>query len=392
MNTLQKLTLHLGFMFGLLITACNPSAVPDSPEVPTLIANTGSPATATEMPTTSPSATTAVELTATIQPTAPVETTTAGSIQFDFFYIGKILPLGENSTFDDFAMWAPDVIFHEGRYHMFYTAFSNAKYNNSTIGYAFSENGVTWTKFEGNPIISGTEEFQKLQAPAVMLDGDQWVMYLDAGPNGNPLNEFVLRATAPQPDGPWLLESKPVIDGRGLTWDQRSQPVTLLHVGETYYMYYSGVGGPGPQMGLATSLDNNTWTLYDDTTTTETAYAYSDPILPIGIPGSWDEGGVASYEVMYDDGLWEMFYIGFPVNPFGQGAIPYSNPLQIGYATSEDGLHWEKYEGNPVFSSGETCWPLIDSLKIDGVYSIYYDLDCGPGGLVLMQGTIMPRK
>jgi hypothetical protein len=327
-----------------------------------------------------------------MQPTVPVETTTAGSLQFDFFYMGKTLPLGEDGTFDDFAVWAPDVIFHDERYHMFYTAFNNTRFNNSIIGYAFSEDGVTWTKFEGNPILSGTEEFPKLQAPAVMLDGEQWVMYLDAGPNGNPLNEFVLRATALQPDGPWLLETTPVIDGRALTWDQRSQPVTLLRVEETYYLYYSGVGGTGPQMGLATSLDNKTWTLYNDPATTEKFYAYSDPILPVGPPGSWDEGGVATYEVMYNDGVWEMFYVGFPVNPFAPGAIPYPNPLQIGYATSEDGIHWEKYEGNPVFSSGETCWPLIDSLKIDGVYSIYYDLDCGPGGLVLMQGTIMHRE
>jgi hypothetical protein len=87
-----------------------------------------------------------------------------------------------------------------------------------------------------------------------------------------------------------------------------------------------------------------------------------------------------------------MFYVGFPVNPFNPGAIPYPEPLQIGYATSEDGFIWEKYEGNPVLSSGETCWPLIDTVKIGDIYNLYFDLNCGPGGLRLMQGMIHERE
>ena len=33
-------------------------------------------------------------------------------------------------------------------------------------------------------------------------------------------------------------------------------------------------------------------------------------------------------------------------------------------------------------------WPLIDAIKVGDVYYIYYDINGGPGGMGLLQGTI----
>ncbi len=66
----------------------------------------------------------------------------------------------------------------------------------------------------------------------------------------------------------------------------------------------------------------------------------NNPVLTTGELGEWDSGGVGTARVVFVDGLFHMFYIGFKTNPVVQG---------IGYATSEDGLHWTKYEHNPVF-------------------------------------------
>ena len=179
------------------------------------------------------------------------------------------MPLGESGSWDDFAIWAPDVLFYEGQFHMFYTGFSNAQFNNSTIGYATSPDGLTWTEYANNPILVGNEQFPKIQAPAVLVENDQWIMYVDGGKNGDPLGQYILRATAPSPTGPWQLDSEPVITGIVRTWDRAQQPVTVLHTENGYFLYYNGVGAPGPQMGLAFSEDGIHFTFYNYLATTD---------------------------------------------------------------------------------------------------------------------------
>jgi predicted GH43/DUF377 family glycosyl hydrolase len=82
----------------------------------------------------------------------------------------------------------------------------------------------------------------------------------------------------------------------------------------------------------------------------------SNPILSVGEEGAWDELTVGEPRVIYHDGLFHMFYMGAhgqPSSILGAG---------VGYATSEDGLHWTPYEGNPVFVPDASVSPR-------GVYS-----------------------
>ncbi len=55
-------------------------------------------------------------------------------------------------------------------------------------------------------------------------------------------------------------------------------------------------------------------------------------VLPLGSPGSFDSGELGSPTVILDGGLYKMWYHG------GNGGL-----YQIGYATSQDRLHWTKY-------------------------------------------------
>ena len=68
-----------------------------------------------------------------------------------------------------------------------------------------------------------------------------------------------------------------------------------------------------------------------------------NPILTVGEEGMWDMRGVGDPRVIYADGLFHMFYIGWIEGPTG-------NVNAVGYATSEDGLTWTKYDANPVFA------------------------------------------
>jgi predicted GH43/DUF377 family glycosyl hydrolase len=50
--------------------------------------------------------------------------------------------------------------------------------------------------------------------------------------------------------------------------------------------------------------------------------------------------------VMVEDGRFHAWYCGWK-GPYNQQR---STLVELGYATSRDGVHWEKYEGNPIFT------------------------------------------
>ncbi len=65
-----------------------------------------------------------------------------------------------------------------------------------------------------------------------------------------------------------------------------------------------------------------------------------NPLMKQGDPGDWDDGGISEAEVMYDNGMYHMFYGGTRrVGPRTES---------VGYAYSFDGLEWFKYGRNPV--------------------------------------------
>jgi predicted GH43/DUF377 family glycosyl hydrolase len=92
------------------------------------------------------------------------------------------------------------------------------------------------------------------------------------------------------------------------------------------------------------------------------------PIVPVGEAGAWDSTGVSYPRVIYRDGVFHMFYLGWTGNLGKVGA-------GVGYATSEDGLNWTKYEGNPVFVPEKSVAPdglLNQCVILDGETWVMY--------------------
>jgi predicted GH43/DUF377 family glycosyl hydrolase len=125
--------------------------------------------------------------------------------------------------------------------------------------------------------------------------------------------------------------SKPVIvlgphDKTG--WeDDINRPVVIKH-GGLYRMWYTGQARGKSWIGYATSKDGKSWRRESDR-----------PVLSAEQP--WEKVAVMCPHVLYDDraGLYRMWY---------SGGEQYE-PNAIGYATSKDGLVWEKHRDNPVF-------------------------------------------
>jgi len=134
----------------------------------------------------------------------------------------------------------------------------------------------------------------------------------------------------------------PVLEEDSGEWDEGGVGAAcVIEDGSTYKMWYTGLHvGPWPEIGYATSSDGKLWAKYG-----------ANPVLTKGTSGTWDDEGVGSCCVIWDaDGsLYKMWYTGTPDSDFS--AIP-----AIGYATSSDGISWAKSGSNPVLEGDAGEW------------------------------------
>jgi predicted GH43/DUF377 family glycosyl hydrolase len=119
------------------------------------------------------------------------------------------------------------------------------------------------------------------------------------------------------------------------SWRRYAQntPEALV-VGEQLWLFYTGRSGTegGLSIGLAKSDDG-----------LEFIDIEHNPVLtPSAEVGSFDVESVAHPSVLYREPAYEMWFA--------------SGTLDIGYALSADGIIWEKYCDNPVFSGSESTW------------------------------------
>jgi predicted GH43/DUF377 family glycosyl hydrolase len=281
----------------------------------------------------------------------------------------------ERDTWD-----TPSVIVDEaGLFHMFYVGHTG---DVAYVGYATSEDGLIWNRYEGNPVFVPDETV----APAggilhgkVYLDGDTWVMLFVPALQKYQFAGVILRATAPDPTGPWTVTPEPVLTaGSVLEWDSGGLFMhSFLPTDDGYALYYhpfrSGIG-------MATSPDGIAWTKYDDPTTTNTLYANSDPVfLDSEDSQAWDSWYISGSMVRRTEDGWEMLYGGTDSD---------IHPNSVGYATSEDGITWTRLGETPVLSSEGGFAP--DSLVVvDDTYYLYYNYMVDTHGCVgLATGTI----
>lgn len=80
----------------------------------------------------------------------------------------------------------------------------------------------------------------------------------------------------------------------------------------------------------------------------------NNPLFDIGSSSTWESASNAQPSVIFDGEIYHMWYSGES-----------NTGSRIGFATSVDGIHWEKYQGNPVIEG------IADSWENDGVSSPY---------------------
>jgi len=101
------------------------------------------------------------------------------------------------------------------------------------------------------------------------------------------------------------------------------------------------------------------------------AIEYSkEPVLSAN-PSGWDQHIREKPWVIYEDGKYHMWYAGWK-GQYGKGVC------RIGYATSEDGINWEKYGENPVIEDPGAEDPTV--VKFKGKYFLAYELEKNVAG------------
>ncbi|MEE4272997.1 MAG: hypothetical protein V2I67_15085, partial [Thermoanaerobaculales bacterium] len=174
--------------------------------------------------------------------------------------------LGPGSGWDAWS-YVNEVVLVDGTYHLFYMGQPEGSPLTLywDIGHATSPDGSNWTRDPANPVLvrdAGEWDSDSAAFPAVIHDGTEFRMWY-VGTAG----EVEAVGYATSPDGTtWTKhEGNPVMSsGPAGSFDDRSVwPGTVLFDGDTYRMWYTGerdIDGYDWTIGYAESDDGLSWT------------------------------------------------------------------------------------------------------------------------------------
>lgn len=307
-----------------------------------------------------------------------------------------VFKIGEKGQFDDMHILSPSVIYEKGEYWMYYMGSPNdviAKglYKPATdltddqkkkiranehkdriykIGLARSNDGIHFTKYEKNPVLSFGDDRRGLLTPnflrhpdgSVLREKGKLVMYFTAADMPGDYKHIVHRATSE--DGiHWSAPSEALLENAYAPY--------LMKEGETYKMWFTDVGRRPWVMRYAESQDGLKWTVNAKPAIEPKEQKWEGAggdlvILPsIVYPSVFKADGI--YIALYGT-FWET-----------------QHRTAIGLAVSADGLTWKKFDGNPVFTpnpkndweSNFTTSQTIMKLP-DGSFRLWYGARQGP--------------
>ncbi len=269
--------------------------------------------------------------------------TSSDGVSWSRYGGNPILPL--NPTGWDETIGNPYVIKEESLYRMWFAG--NSVLGTIQIGYATSPDGIQWTKHPTNPVLrpyAGACDQGSISSPVVLREDSGYTLWYSAQEG-----DFIYRmGRATSPDGVnWSKDPSNPILSPELPWEEsRVHPVSVVRTTEVYELFYTA-GFNTYHVGRAVSSDGVTWT--------------RTPTYPVLSPGpfeTWDGGRLGSASVLVLGPQWKMWYVG------GSELPRYSVPpdrLSVGLAATPS----YEIEGrflSEVFASGST-WTLWQRIE-----------------------------
>lgn len=243
-------------------------------------------------------------------------------------------------------------------YRLVYTGYQGAYVgNNSYIGAATSEDGITWTKLPQLGISRSSED------PYLVLHNGLYYLYVE-DKEAVPFRNIRLYTS---PDFTTWTDVGIVLDiGTGWEAEDVSSPVVWVEAG-TFYMLYEGrASGQGGAVGLATSTDGVNWTK-----------SPSNPVIT-GVNPSFGFNGAFK---------WATHLVPDDIRKIGNTYVLTSHPYLanqvatpgffVGLSLSEDLINWTDPLGHPAGTGDDDTAMYFE--RPEGVYL----LGTSPAGIRL---------
>jgi len=266
----------------------------------------------------------------TPQPAAPAKSNSVdawlGPQDWQKHKDAPVIALGPEGAFDDMHVFAPTVIREGSLYRLWYPGSRGTVAGRVfRIGLATSSDGVRFEKSPKNPVYSfgGAES---IVTPTVLRNTD-----------GTPIREDgKLRMWFTSVDFADSIHSlHDSVSADGVTWSKPSESLldnvyapTVIKDGPIYRMWYTDVGVPSWTIRHASSPDGKTWNLTPE------------PVLKV--EQDWEHRRLFYPTVVKHDALYLLWYASYWIE------APDADKTGIGFAVSEDGIHWRKNPNNPV--------------------------------------------
>ena len=184
-----------------------------------------------------------------------------------------------------------------------------------------SDASGAWKKYIGNPVLGG--RYGTCFDVCVLRERTLYRMWISWRPQKSV-------ALTESKDGiHWSAPKIALAPEPRTGWEDEINRPVIVHREDGYHMWYTGQTGDRSRIGYATSSNGRDWRRQT-----------SKPVLESTLP--WEGAAVMCPHVIWDEheGHWKLWY---------SGGEQYE-PNAIGYATSADGVHWDKYPANPVLT------------------------------------------
>jgi len=273
-------------------------------------------------------------------------------------------------------IWTPFVVFRDGSYALFYNGYST---QSRGVGLATSQDGISFTRSSEDPVLLWDQE-RELFSPLVYQNAaGEWVMFMVSDePRSGLAGDQVVRYTAPALEGPWeggeVVYQAPSEDH----WTHAIVIRSLVVEADRLLIGFDARHDDEISIGLLQSVDGLDFELVVDA-----------PVFTHGAEGEWDQDGVSSPMLFATEDGYEMFYLGLTKSSSGRFTSYEGYNLWIGYATSPDGLSWERDPSNPVMQiPEEEGTPYMSATKVGDSYQMYFVYGQGSYGIGTATVTI----
>jgi len=219
------------------------------------------------------------------------------------------------------------ILYEDGLYRLWYTGYNDDLSDNRFLGYAFSNDGLNWTRYPGNPLI--TDEW--VEDMQVVKQNGVYYMFAEGR---NDIAHFLTSEDGIRWKNVGDLDIRKT-NGEPISKGAYGTPTVWIENG-TWFLFYER-----DDLGiwLARSKHLKTWTNVQD-----------DPVIQMG-PDEYDQKAVAMDQIVKYKGRYFGFYHATAFDPW--------RDWTTNVAMSKDLIHWTKYAGNPIVAGDKSSGILV---------------------------------